>query len=350
MKNNNTLPSQVKVRDSNMELLRIVAMLLVMVVHANFRALPVPGMAWLHAHPSSGFLMFMTEGFSIVAVDLFVLLSGWYGIKPRLNRFAELVFQVLFFGLVAIAGCAIFVPADLHPTSSVFSRLFLLGDFDYWFVKAYIAMYLFAPALNTFVEHATRRQFATVLLSFLAFQCIYGWLWEGTKWFVAGYSAISFMWLYLLARYVRLHPVKWLWQRSKWFDLAVYLGCVAFFTIAMFVIKWYGGRGGFLYFYNCPIVIVSALHLLLFFSKISLRSRLINWVAVSAFAIYLTHSSSFIGKYYDVYLLQWFNQCSRADFIGRAVLLIVGVFIASILLDKLRLLLWRPLNDLLFKR
>ena len=60
---------------------------------------------------------------------------------------------------------------------------------------------------------------------------------------------------------------------------------VAFFTIAMFVIKWYGGRGGFLYFYNCPIVIVSALHLLLFFSKISLRSRLINWVAVSAFAI-----------------------------------------------------------------
>jgi hypothetical protein len=211
-------------------------------------------------------------------------------------------------------------------------------------------MYLFAPALNTFVEHATRRQFATVLLSFLAFQCIYGWLWEGTKWFVAGYSAISFMWLYLLARYVRLHPVKWLWQRSKWFDLAVYLGCVAFFTIAMFAIKWQGGRGGFLYFYNCPIVIVSALHLLLFFSKISLRSRLINWVAVSAFAIYLTHSSSFIGKYYDVYLLQWFNQCSRADFIGRAVLLIVGVFIASILLDKLRLLLWRPLNNLLFKR
>lgn len=31
-----------KRRDSNMELLRIVAMLLVCVVHANFRALPVP--------------------------------------------------------------------------------------------------------------------------------------------------------------------------------------------------------------------------------------------------------------------------------------------------------------------
>ena len=38
-------------RDSNMELLRIVAMLLVMVVHANFRALPVPGVHAIAVNP-----------------------------------------------------------------------------------------------------------------------------------------------------------------------------------------------------------------------------------------------------------------------------------------------------------
>ena len=44
MNNPSTITPQAvaKQRDSNMELLRILAMVLVMVVHANFRALPVP--------------------------------------------------------------------------------------------------------------------------------------------------------------------------------------------------------------------------------------------------------------------------------------------------------------------
>ena len=91
-----------KTRDSNMELLRLVAMLLIMVVHANFRALPKPDAAMIAANPSSAFLQFLTEGFSIVGVNVFVMLSGWYGIRPRLNRFMELLFQLLFFGLLCL--------------------------------------------------------------------------------------------------------------------------------------------------------------------------------------------------------------------------------------------------------
>ena len=91
-----------KTRDSNMELLRIVAMLLLMVVHANFRALPKPDAAVIAAQPVSAFLQFLTEGFSIVGVNVFVMLSGWYGIRPRMVRFAELVFQLLFFGVICL--------------------------------------------------------------------------------------------------------------------------------------------------------------------------------------------------------------------------------------------------------
>lgn len=330
-----------------MELLRIVAMLLVMVVHANFRALPVPAAAEIGAHPVSALLMFFTEAVSVIAVDLFILLSGWFGIRPKASRLGELLFQILFFGLFAIGVCALFAPDRLATTpyyGSALSRLFMLGENDYWFVKAYVGLYLISPVLNAFVEHASRRQFAAVLIGYFVFQSIFGWLFNSTRWIESGYSLPSFAALYMLARYMRLYPVA-LWKRSKWFDAAVYGVYVVVLTAGMFFIKKAGMKGGILYFYCCPLVIVAAMHFVLFFTKLKpFSSRVINWVAISAFAIYLTHSSSFIGCFYDRWILGWFNDEPRGTFILYTAGLIAVVFVASILLDKLRIAVWRLMN------
>lgn len=326
-----------------MELLRIIAMLLVMVVHANFRALPIPTAAGISAEPVSKLLMFFTEAVSVIAVDLFVLLSGWFGISPKAKRLGELLFQVLFFGLFAIGVCALFAPERLENTpfyGSALSRLFMLGENDYWFVKTYVALYLISPILNTFIENASKRQVATVLIAFYVFQSIFGWMFDSTRWFAAGYSLPSFAALYMLARYMRMYPIK-LWQRSKWFDAGVYAAYVVFLTVAMFFIKKAGMKGGALYFYSCPLVILAAMHFVLFFSKLKpFTSKVINWIAISAFAIYLTHSSSFIGYFYDKWILGWFNTEPRFTFIIYTAALIVAVFVASILIDKVRIALW----------
>ena len=112
----------------------------------------------------------------------------------------------------------------------------------------------------------------------------------------------------------------------------------------MFVIKQHAGRGGMLYFYICPLVILGAMHLLLFFSKFSFRSRIVNWLAFSAFGAYLTQSSSFIGgRFYDQIILNWFNNVPRFEFIIYTSLLVLAVFFGSILIDKVRLALWHAL-------
>lgn len=337
--------TQKKTRDSNMELLRITAMLLIMVVHANFRALPKPDALAIAANPSSAFLQFMAEGFSIVGVNVFIMLSGWYGIRPRLVRFSELLFQLLFFGLLCL-GIEYAVSGQMP--SRAFLTVLLLDPGAYWFVKVYIALYLLSPVLNTFADTASRRQFKTVLLSVFAFQFIFGWLFEATTWIGAGYSLSWFICLYLLARYMRLHQ-PWFTQFRRSTDLGIYLGVAAFLTVAVFILRHYN-VGGILYFYNCPVVVVGAMYLLLFFSKLSLHSRMVNWVAISALAIYLTHSNSYLAKYYDGTIERWFCEESRPTFILYAFLLIAAVFIGSILTDKVRLMLWHPLQRILEKR
>ena len=340
---NTDLSPRARQRMSNMELLRIVAMILVMVVHANFRALPVPSPLKVNAEPVSSLLMFFTEAISVIAVNVFVLLSGWFGIRFKALRLGELLFQVLFFGLFAIGVCAIFFPYRLENTpfdGSAMSRLFMCGLNDYWFVKCYIGLYLISPILNAFIEKATQRQFATVLIAFFAFQTFYDCFFSATRWLESGYSLPSFAALYMLARYMRLYPIK-VWQHSKWVDAAIYAVYVLLLTIVMFVIKKNGGKGGALYFYSCPLVIVGAMHFVLFFTKLKpFSSKVINWLAISAFSIYLTHSSSFIGCFYDKWILGWFKTEDRLTFLLYTLSLMVAVFFASILIDKVRILLW----------
>ena len=332
-----------KTRDSNMELLRITAMLLIMIIHASNRAIPTPDAATIAAAPTASFLLFAARGFSIMGVNVFVMLSGWYGIRPRLSRLAELLFQVLFFGCLCLLAEYWFtghLPFSLPKTLLV---LLMLDENSYWFVKCYLGLYVFAPVLNTFAENATRRQFAVVLCSIFGFQFVFGWVFEATSWIRAGYSLPFFMCLYLLARYMRIHQPRFA-QLPRKADLSIYIGTGVFLTLAVFFLRKYFGLGGVLYFYNCPFVILAATHLLLFFSKLSLRSRVVNWLAISALAIYLTHSSSFLAKYYDLLMREWFYFLPLPLFFFCASLLIVVVFFGSILLDKLRMLLWTGLS------
>ena len=102
--------SQHKMRFSNIELLRITAMVLVMVLHADFLSLGSPSAAEVVSAPVQSFFRIFTESLSIVCVNVFILISGWFGIRPRLRRFSEFLFQVWFFGVL------MYVMSSLYAT------------------------------------------------------------------------------------------------------------------------------------------------------------------------------------------------------------------------------------------
>lgn len=340
-----TINSKTKViRDSNMELLRIIAMLLVMIVHANFRALPVPTTTESNVEVLSSILRFFTESFSIICVNLFILLSGWYGIKLKIERLAEFIFQILFFSILGIVIISILEPGE-HSIKKCIGKLLMVNRWDYWFVKSYLGLYLFSPILNSFVKHATKRQIQIVLILFYLFQTIYGWMFPtGAIYLEHGYSAMSFMGLYLLARYIRLYPFS-IWKKSWIFDLLIYSCIVLVTTTITFLLKKYDlPYDRYFYFYTSPLVIIAAVHFLLIFTKIRIKSKVINWIACSCFAIYLLHSNGFLaGPYYDGIILNWFNQLSTLSFLLHVIPFIILVFVIAILLDKIRMFIWKAI-------
>lgn len=84
-----------KVRQSNIELLRMIAMFMILVIHANMVSLPHPTTGELFSNPLPTITRYFFESIGIVGVDIFVLISGWFLVNTRAKSFYSLFFQIL---------------------------------------------------------------------------------------------------------------------------------------------------------------------------------------------------------------------------------------------------------------
>ena len=311
-------------RDSNMELLRCTAMFLVMLVHTGFLSLGLPTQAESLQTPVSVFMRLLTQSVSVVCVNVFVLLSGWYGIKFSIKRLGSFLFQVFFFSFLIYTCLVVIQPTDYLNFLS-FSRLFIMNSEDYWFVKSYLLLFLFAPFLNTLVERQEGKQVSI----------------KGVTELEGGYSALSFMGLYLLIRYLRNYSYNTSKYSGKLYiilfcGIALLNALLAFFLVRINLTVF-----GRIFTYTNPLVICQSLLLVFAFSKFKVKSKFINWLAISCFAVYLTHANEFILRpYYGRWIKFLFDGQNTIMFIFAVVSTILVIFFLSILLDKIRIYTW----------
>lgn len=64
-----------------------------MVVHADYYTFGIPTSADVQSSPISGFLSICVENISIICVDVFILISGWFGIHPKFKTILGFIFQ-----------------------------------------------------------------------------------------------------------------------------------------------------------------------------------------------------------------------------------------------------------------
>lgn len=86
--------------------------------------------------------------------------------------------------------------------------------------------------------------------------------------------------------------------------------------------------------------------LLMAFSRIKIKpNRVINWVAASAFAVYLLHAGREMG-YYKLLVRTIYNSYSGVECLALIFLALCGVFLVAVFLDQPRKLIWKYLSKL----
>lgn len=312
-------------RSSNIELARLVSILMVLILHSNFLCLPVPT-----SLSGSAVLRLMLQAMCIIGVNVFVFITGWYGARPRVSSLARLLFICFFFGVIELV-------LQLYMGTFSIRALDFLSN-QSWFVADYLGLICFTPVLNAFVATATRRQYQGVLVGLFVFQTwsdvLPGWNQD----FLHGYSLLSMMLIYLLARYARLHGLPaWMREKAGW----IYLFCSACLVAGACLFISQGKEINSLFQYTSPLVILSAVACFLMFEKRDMPfSPTINYLAQSCLAILLVHTDSLY-----VYMKRYFTYI-WASHEGLVLVVlwglgILGVAAVGVAVDQVRIVLYR---------
>lgn len=337
------MDNKVLCRESNFELCRIIVMFLVMVVHANFVALGEPTFEDMQESFANGVIRYFVQSLAIICVDVFVLLSGWFGIRANTKKILSFLFQILFFYVLIYVVYVAILGGKLNVIETV--KYFSLGTPAGWFIKAYVALFIISPILEIFVHHATKDHFRFVLLVFFFFQTIYDWVFNGSvSWLSSGSSLPVMAFLYLLARYIKIYPPL-IWKQIGKLDILLYLLLSAIIAFASAFARYKLNISLHMFLYTNPLVILSSLLFLHFFSRRCFKSKMVNWIAGSVFAVYLLHGNPLIvEQYYNGTISQWFINDSSALFISKTLSYLLLIYIIAILLDQIRIKIWNLLS------
>ncbi len=225
-----------KKRDANFEILRIVAMLMILVLHYNTHT---DSLLELGA-PATKVQTFATllESFAITGVNTYVLLSGYFlsGTKTKVSRILSLIAQVYFYTLIISLAMIMVGSFGVHAGNSVFKTvqyLFPISSEHYWFVTAYVIMYVFSPIMNAAVNTLSRKQLKYSIIGLLIWLCfiksIVPVMFSTDHY---GYDYGWFICLYLIAAYVRKYDVV-LFYNARRSALVFVISSLMIFIISM---------------------------------------------------------------------------------------------------------------------
>lgn len=333
-----------KVRDSNFELLRIVAISMVLILHADFFSLEGPSAADIMSDLSGSSMRILIQALTISAVDIFVMISGYYGIQHSKHGIFNFLFQTFFYLIIIYVVCIACGLSKLNMTG--IKELFMLTSSN-WFLKSYILLYIIAPVLNAFVSKANKRQFKFILISYYAFILIWGWLFPtSTDYIAGGYSPLFFVWLYLLARYMRLYSFRL--TQLTFVTAIIFYSITAFFVLLICISTYYIGGdavyGYILLQYISPTTVATAMLLIIATSKLHISSKLINRLAASSFAVYLVCVNPNLLTPYRNLFSDLYHTYSDLMYWLIVLGLVAIIYIAIAVIDTIRIFLWKRIE------
>lgn len=303
-------------RNSSIELLRILSMLIIVIYHYEARNFNLYVVASDRVGEPDLLPQLLTHSIGKLGVPVFVFISGWYGLKYRKERFWEMVGMCIFYALISCIGCQL-----LYGQVRFLELPFSINL--WWFMAAYLSVYLLSPGINHFIDTCDKWQ---VLLAVLTITYI-----SFGDYFVksANIGGLFQMFsMYLSARWIKLYLKKWI---DKWWFLL--LISLIIFRAGLIIGGHYTGHLGILPYLNSyvnPLTTLMSACIFIGCSKLSFNSTTINWLSASSLAVYLCSESPFGQMFFD----SWFPhiEWNFLHFIIGAI----AVYFCITIIDQIR--------------
>lgn len=278
----------VKERNASIDLLKTISMFMVVVLHATQY-----GIANANIIPLTApyFITNISRSFSIVAVNVFILISGYFLCKQAVTfkKIFKLWLQVELYSVGIYLVLCIIPSTNITFNAKDLVRYALpLLTNQYWFFTQYIILIILSPIINHFINSLNQEQYKKVLMILLLLFSVVPTIsiFGNTFGVNNGFSFSWFIVLYLISAYIRNYPI----------NLAhpglIYIACSIILLLAKILsdfIPLLAVFSNLLFIYNSVAVTISSVMLFIFFSNHSNANTVISKISSLTFAVYLFH-------------------------------------------------------------
>lgn len=339
-----------KIRSSNIEILRIIAMFMIVLNHLMVHGV-LPGKvdsSLFSVHQVLGGIL--TFGGKL-GVTVFIMITGYFTIKRNSVNIKSLYMlwsQVFTYSVVFFLLFAFYAGANhdfIHVASSFLPFIFN----QYWFFTDYLIIMILSPVINAGLNNISQRQYALMLVFMF------------TIWFVipsfspfifqrvitiTSIELILLLFFYALGAYFAKYSNPFFEKSTNGFCL---------FSISMLAmaacittIQWWGATTHNVQVFaswsqmrhlNSVWQVFNAMGLFLFFKNMDFGSHYwVNKIASATFGVYLIHDNKFVRDFlwHHVFSASNYMQLSIIRLFATVVLVSVFVFIISTLIELVR--------------
>ena len=273
-----------------------------------------------------------------------ILISGYFGIKVKFKSVANLLFILIFWKIVTI------IVRGLGSGWSTSLFLHNINPFVGWFIPAYVVLLLFAPALNVFADSQERDKLARYLLLMVPIVILLDCS-QIIKSFNGGYSALALMMAYFIGKYLGKPKAANCQGETDCFTVPVLLvsffGLIALWIFAycsvLYCFRNHPGVCDYalnsLCMYTFPIALLCSVLLFLIFIRLKIQSRVVNWIALSAFPIIGYHLYSGFREEVGALYCQYDGLLCVGMIASHGLLVSVAIFA----IDQVRIVIWKKL-------
>ena len=343
-------------RNYGIDLLRIFSMIQVLILHLILYTNEHKAQPSNKKYKKIWFL----ESFSMSCVNSFGLISGVVGYKSyKFRNLIYLWFQILFYSFLVLIISYKIDNKTIFSKSIIIDSIFPILYNRNWYFNCYFIMYLFIPFLNEGIKIINRKTFRNLIIFYIFFFLIYDIfrvykkISEQYHQLNNGYSALWLIILYIIGSYFGKYIInneknENLKYFIKWILIYIFLNFLNYELNFWFIYKKnLHLKQTFFKKYINPIVLFQAISLLMIFSKLKIKNKLlkkiISFFSPLVFGVLLFHSRirrlNFMRFYFNK-----IKNIKQYYFFYSIIFLAIFFFIFCALVDYIRLLIFNFLK------
>lgn len=333
-----------RVRDSRFEILRIIAMLLIVLHHMALYS----GMLESQMFHVKAVGEFIIIGWKI-GCFLFVVLSGYFAVDTVRSSFNQIIktWTAAVFYNIALVLLFKYIGTSISA-KSIIKGLFPISGGAYWFLTAYIGMLLFSPCIVCIIDKLSDAQLkefgvlAAIAIIFVPTLLVVINPFSNTVMLFCFYYAIG-VYIRKTAIEKRIkHPIL----KASCNILIIYIIQItlSFFKTPYTIVyrnrNWLSGND------SAMVLSVTIYIFIAFLQAEKFHNRIINFFSASAFGVYLIHDNSLVRDWLwsKCISLHCIETYTKSFLIMQLFAIAIIIYISCALIDKIRMFIFQIIS------